>query len=65
MRNFDRYKKNLAATKDIIFSYGQAVADIDRENNVVIVREEFINYSSTTSKHINYAARELGMSVQR
>jgi hypothetical protein len=54
---FPKYKDNLAADDSFIYSYNTKVAKIDHKNKVVVP----IGYwSVTTSKHINYAAKELG-----
>ena len=53
----DKYKANLYIEDGKVFSYKTHVADIDHENQVVC---KLGHWSSTTSKHINYVANELG-----
>jgi hypothetical protein len=42
---------------DFIYSYNTKVAKVDRKNKVVI---PLGFWSPTTTKHINFAAKELG-----
>lgn len=56
---FDRYKQNLYATNDAVYSYNTKVAEI--RGNYLVVLPEYEKYSVTTSKHINYAASMLGL----
>lgn len=76
MRVFDRYKVNLRVQDDVsiwstrvqdefvkgtkIYSYNTHVADIDHKNKTVRPNGY---YSKTTSKHINYVAKEYGYKV--
>jgi hypothetical protein len=53
----DRYKKNLRYDHEYIYSYNTKVAEIDHKNRVV---KPLGWWSPTTSKHINYVAKELG-----
>lgn len=62
MRTFEKYKKNLSIVTtnegDFIRSYWTNVAKIDYETKTAKV----LGYwSVTTSKHINYACSELGL----
>ena len=61
MRKFNKYTDNLGIVyyqgTDWITSYGTKVAEIDYDNRQVIIREW---WSQSTSKHINYATKELG-----
>lgn len=62
MRTFPRYKKNLSVVQysgaDYIQSYSTRVAKIDYGARTAIVNG---CYSITTSKHINYACKMLGL----
>jgi hypothetical protein len=60
----DKYKKNLKVEGDKIYSYNTLVARIERDyitgqGHVVVLGY----YSQTTSKHINYVAKEKGLAV--
>lgn len=62
MRKFERYKQNLAIVKDgdqdYIYSYTTKVAKIDYAKGTA----EILGWwSVTTSKHINYACKQLGL----
>ncbi len=59
MRTFDKYKKNLKLEGDYIMSYNTQVAKIFWGQEVV----ELGKWSSTTSKHVNYASKELGLTL--
>jgi len=61
-----RYRQNLKVAGDEIYSYKTLVAKIDHfMEYVVLVPWEVGGRTSspTTSKHINYVARELGYKV--
>ena len=58
--NFRRYKQNLSYCSNYVYSYNTKVGIIDGDK--LIVNNW---YSVTTSKHINYAARELNLKVVR
>tara|TARA_R100000458_G_C8164437_1_gene167266 strand:- start:323 stop:538 length:216 start_codon:yes stop_codon:yes gene_type:complete len=60
LRKFDKYKENLLVNDDYIFSYLTKVAVIDHERREILVDTW---YSSTTSKHINYVAKEYNYKV--
>ena len=60
MRSFERYKTNLRATDEHVYSYDTKVAKIDNENETVTPLGW---WSVTTSKHINYVAAQLGYKV--
>mgnify|MGYP005827334447 FL=1 len=60
MRKFDRYKMNLRATDDHVYSYETKVAKIDHDARTVTPNRW---YSATTTKHKNYVAREYGYKV--
>ena len=59
-RTFQRYKQNLDYDGNYIYSYGTKVAEIT-PNSV----KPLGWWSVTTSKHINYAAKELGLPVKK
>lgn len=64
MRKFDRYSQNLCIVSrkdgDFIQSYDTLVAKIDYAKKTATI----LGYwSVTTSKHINYASKELKLSV--
>lgn len=65
MRKFEKYQMNLRIIYkdgvDYIQSYDTLVAKIDWDEREAIVNEW---YSVTTSKHINYACKEMGLSVK-
>jgi hypothetical protein len=54
---FKKYKDNLSYDDKFIYSYNTKVAEINHKNKVVV---PLGYWSVTTSKHINYAAKELG-----
>jgi hypothetical protein len=63
MRRFNRYMQNLCVIQhegsDYIMSYTTRVAKINYGN----MTAEVLGYwSQTTSKHINYACQQLGLS---
>lgn len=60
MRTFNRYKQNLRQIGDDIWSYSTKVATI--EDNKL---KQLGYWSVTTQKHINYAAAELGLELDR
>ena len=58
MKTFKKYKSNLSYDSKFIYSYGTKVANIKGKTV-----EKLGYWSTTTSKHINYAAKELGKIV--
>ena len=60
MRTFNRYKQNLRQIDNDIWSYRTKVATI--EDNKL---KQLGYWSVTTQKHINYAAAELGLELDR
>jgi hypothetical protein len=66
MRTFNKYKQNLRVVNydgsDYIMSYTTRVAKIDYFKGEAL---QLGWWSVTTQKHINYAADELGLSVNR
>ena len=53
----NKYKANLYVEGSKVFSYRTHVADVDHEKRIV---RKLGYWSSTTSKHINYVAKQLG-----
>ena len=62
MRQFDKYKQNLRAIDNYIYSYETKVAEIDHETKTI---KPLGWWSMTTSKHINYVGSEYGYEVQK
>ena len=62
MRQFDKYKQNLRATDNYVYSYETKVAEIDHETRTI---KPLGWWSMTTSKHINYVGSEYGYEVQK
>ena len=62
MRQFDKYKQNLRATDNYIYSYETKVAEINHETRTI---NPLGWWSMTTSKHINYVGSEYGYEVQK
>lgn len=60
MKTFDRYKQNLKQVGDDIYSYSTKVATIEDGK-----LKQLGYWSMTTQKHINYAAAELGLEIDR
>tara|TARA_R100001463_G_scaffold52521_1_gene103294 strand:+ start:245 stop:445 length:201 start_codon:yes stop_codon:yes gene_type:complete len=66
MRTFDKYKQNLRQHDDKIWSYSTHVATIIYdENHQPSHLKQLGWWSVTTQKHINYAARELNLEIQK
>ena len=64
MRTFDRYKQNLKMINNDIYSYDTHVAErIGKYLYKLKWRVNGMSSSPTTTKHINYAAKELGLTV--
>lgn len=57
----ERYKKNLHIEGNKVISYTTHVATIDREAGKLYRHG---HWSVTTSKHINYVAREYGLEIE-
>lgn len=53
-----RYKRNLRVVGDEVYSYGTHVATIEGCHLIV-----HGYWSMTTTKHVNYVARELGLEI--
>ena len=56
MKKFAKYKENLSYDNKFVYSYGTKVAEIKGKTLVKLGY-----WSTTTSKHINYASKELGL----
>ena len=61
MRYFDKYKKNLRIEGNFIMSYNTPVATIFWGKEIVADKW----YSVTTSKHVNFAAAQLGLTLTK
>ena len=62
MKTFDRYKKNLRLIGNDIISYNTHVAEIkDGKLYKLKWNVRGMTSSPTTTKHINYIARELNL----
>ena len=59
---FRKYKQNLECVGANIYSYGTKVATIDHDNGQLV---QLGWWSVTTQKHVNYAAQELGLELNR
>ena len=60
MRTFDKYKNNLKANNNNIYSYNTKVAEINHINKEI----KCLGYwSMATSKHINFVASEYNYKV--
>ena len=57
----EKYRKNLHIEGDSVISYSTCVATIDREAGKLYRHG---HWSVTTSKHINYVAREYGLEIE-
>ena len=58
MKRFDKYRTNLVLHDDKLYSYSTCVAVIEGE-----YLKQLGNWSRTTQKHINYAAKELNLEL--
>ena len=64
MKTFDRYKKNLRLIGNDIISYDTHVAEIkDGKLYKLKWNVRGMTSSPTTTKHINYVARELNLEI--
>lgn len=64
MKTFDRYKVSLKQIGNDIWSFQTRVAEI-KDNKLYKLKWNVrgMTSSSTTSKHINYVANELGLTI--
>ena len=61
----DRYKQNLRVLGNDVYSYDTHVAEIVGNKLYKLKwRVNGMSSSVTTTKHINYVARELGLTIQ-
>ena len=60
MITLDRYKQNLRILGDKVYSYSTHVATIEHPN---LIQHGW--WSVTTQRHINYAADQLGLTLNR
>jgi len=63
MRKFNKYTKNLGYVDSFVYSYGNRVAVIDYKRCVLWVLDCCSRH--TTTKHINYVAKELDLKVNQ
>ena len=65
MRTLNRYKQNLRIVGNDVYSYNTHVAEIDGNKLYKVKwRVHGMSSSRTTTKHINYVASELGLTIQ-
>ena len=62
LTKLDKYRENLLVSDDAVFSYLTRVAEIDHEKREI---NPLGWWSVTTSKHINYVAREYDYKVTK
>lgn len=62
MKKFIKYRKSLAYDDNFVYSYGCVVALIDSKHFTLWTMGY---WSGITTKHINYAAKQLGLEVYR
>lgn len=58
MQKFGKYTQNLHFANGCVYSYNTKVSEV-KDNKLVVLGY----WSMTTTKHINYAAKELGLVV--
>ena len=64
MKTFDKYKQNLRQEGNFIISYSTKVAEIiDNELHKLDWNVKGKTTSPTTTRHINYAAKELNINL--
>ncbi len=61
VRKLDKYKENLMLIGDEVYSYHTNVASIEYPGKLV----QHGWWSVTTQKHINYVAKELGLTIEK
>tara|TARA_R100001510_G_C7600282_1_gene167104 strand:- start:71 stop:295 length:225 start_codon:yes stop_codon:yes gene_type:complete len=65
MSRLDRYKQNLKVIGNDVYSYDTHVAEIEGNKLYKLKwRVNGMSSSVTTTKHINYVAKELGLTIQ-
>ena len=62
LSKLDKYRENLLVSDDAVFSYLTRVSEIDHEKREI---NPLGWWSVTTSKHINYVAREYNYKVTK
>ena len=71
---FKKYKNNLTRVGNKIYSYNTNVARIDGKKLILLDWQEkiypngvekIITSSPTTTKHVNYVAEQLGLTIQK
>jgi len=64
MRTFEKYKVNLKQIDNYIYSYDTKVAKI-KDGKLIKLKWNVrgMTTSPTTSKHINYAAKQLNLEI--
>jgi len=64
MKTFDRYKQNLRLIGNDVISYNTHVAEI-KDNKLYKLKWNVrgMTSSPTTTKHINYVAKELNLEI--
>ena len=64
MKTFDKYKQNLRLIGNDVISYNTHVAEI-KDNKLYKLKWNVrgMTSSPTTTKHINYVARELNLEI--
>jgi len=58
--NFKKYKTNLKVDGNHILSYNTIVAEINHATKTI---HTFGRWSTTTTKHVNYVAAQLGYEI--
>ena len=69
LSKLDKYRENLLVSDDAVFSYMTKVAEINHEKREITPIKWHVSgvgsSSPTTSKHINYVAKEYNYEVVR
>lgn len=60
IKRFDKYKQNLCMVNNEVYSYSTHVATVDPYKNELKLHGW---WSQTTSKHVNYVAKELNLKI--
>ena len=68
MITFKKYQKNLKYDDNFIYSYGTIVAEYQEGKLYpleweIMYKDKSVTSSPTTSKHINYASKELELEI--
>lgn len=59
----DKYKQNLSIVNNCIVKCYESLIGLISSDELLI-NEDYIGYSSTTTKHINYVGREYGLTIR-